>query len=108
MAKAKTPSEYLKSLPDDRRRALEAVRKVILKNLPRGFEESTGWGAITYEVPLKTFADTYNGMPLAIAALANQKNYMVLHLPIAYMNEAIDRKFRESYLATGKKLDMGK
>lgn len=38
-SKASTVEEYLEGLPEDRRKALEAVRKVILKNLPRGYEE---------------------------------------------------------------------
>ncbi|HKZ63665.1 MAG TPA: hypothetical protein VJ400_04400 [Thermoplasmata archaeon] len=37
--KAKTVDAYLKSLPPERRRAIEAVRKVILANLPNGFVE---------------------------------------------------------------------
>ena len=33
--KAKTVAEYLASLPEDRRKTVEAVRKVILKHLPK-------------------------------------------------------------------------
>ena len=33
-----TPAEYLASLPDDRRRALAAVRKTIRANLGKGFK----------------------------------------------------------------------
>jgi hypothetical protein len=105
---AKTPSEYLKSLPEDRRKAVAAVRKVILDNLPKGFEESIGWGAITYEVPLSILPDTYNGQPLSIVALANQKNYMAVYLMGVYGDEGVHKRFREDYLAAGKKLDMGK
>ena len=38
-SKAKTVDQYLADLPDDRRDALEAVRAVILKSLPKGYEE---------------------------------------------------------------------
>jgi len=107
-ARARIPSEYLKSLPDDRRKAIAAVRKVILENLPKGFEESIGWGAITYEVPLKTLPDTYNGQPLCIAALASQKNHMALYLMGVYGDEGVHERFREEFKASGKKLDMGK
>ena len=37
--KPTTPAQYLKSLPADRREAIEAVRKAILDNLDAGFEE---------------------------------------------------------------------
>ena len=51
---AKTVEEYLGSLSDDRRDAIEEVRQVILSNLPAGFEEAMNWGMITYQVPLET------------------------------------------------------
>ena len=66
---AKTVEEYLASLPEDRRAALEAVRGKILENLPDGYDEVMNWGMITYEVPLETCPDTYNGKPLMYAAL---------------------------------------
>ncbi len=49
---ASTVEEYLGELPEERRAAIGAVRKVILKNLPKGYEEVMNWGMITYQVPL--------------------------------------------------------
>src|SRR4249919_3361169 len=72
MSKAATVEEYLESLPEDRREVIAAVRKVILKNLPKGYEERMNWGMITYEVPLETYPHTYNGQPLCYAGLAAQ------------------------------------
>jgi hypothetical protein len=37
--RAATVEGYLAALPDDRRKALEAVRKVIRKNLDKNYEE---------------------------------------------------------------------
>ena len=45
-SKATTVKEYLASLPEDRRKAIEAVRKVILKNLDKNYEESMLYGMI--------------------------------------------------------------
>ena len=84
---AATVNEYLASLPPERRRAIEAVREVILANLPDGYEEAMNWGMITYQVPLETFPDTYNGKPLMYAALANQKNHMAVYLTAVYAQE---------------------
>ncbi len=70
---ASTVEEYLAELPEERRAAIDAVRKVVLKNLPKGYEEVMNWGMITYQVPLETYADTYNKKPLMYAALAAQK-----------------------------------
>ena len=36
---AKTPAEYLAGLPEDRRKALQAVRKVIKANLDPAIKE---------------------------------------------------------------------
>jgi hypothetical protein len=59
-----------------------------------------------YQVPLERFPDTYNGQPLAVAALASQKNHMALYLMGVYGED--DVWFRERWAATGKRLDMGK
>ncbi len=41
---AKTFEEYLDSLPNERRQAIEQVREVISRNLPEGYEEAMDWG----------------------------------------------------------------
>ncbi len=70
-SKAKTVSDYLQSLPGDRRGPISEVRDVILKNLPRGYVETMNWGMISYEIPLERFPDTYNKQPLNLAGLAS-------------------------------------
>ena len=105
---AKTVSQYLASLPEERREALQAVRRVILDNLPDGIEEVINWGMITYQVPLEIYPDTYNKKPLMYAALASQKNHMSVYLMGIYMDEGSREKFESSYRATGKRYDVGK
>jgi uncharacterized protein YdhG (YjbR/CyaY superfamily) len=105
---ATTVKQYLDELPEDRRKAISKVRRVIRKNLPKGIVETMNWGMITYEVPLKTFPDTYNGKPLQYAALASQKNHMAVYLTTVYADEGEANWFVDRYKATGKKLDMGK
>ncbi len=43
---AKTVPEYINALPVERKQVLIALRKAILKNLPKGFEEEIGYGMI--------------------------------------------------------------
>ena len=105
---ASTVVEYLAELPEERRVAIEVVRQVILKNLPKGYEEAMNWGVITYQVPLEIYPDTYNKKPLMYAALAAQKNHMAVYLTAIYMNEKASREFEEAYIATGKRYDVGK
>jgi hypothetical protein len=76
---AKSVEDYLASLPDDRRVIITKLRSVILKNLPRGYEEVLNWGMITYQVPISIEPDTYNKLPLMYAALASQKNNISLY-----------------------------
>jgi len=107
-SEAKTVDEYLAELPDDRRLAIETVRDTILANLPAGFEEVMNWGMITYQVPIETFPDTYNGKPLMYAALASQKNHMAVYLTSVYSLPGQAEEFEAAYRATGKRYDMGK
>ena len=107
-SKAATVDEYLAEQSPDRRAALEAVRKVILENLPEGCEETMQFGMIGYVVPLEKYPVTYNKQPLGVVALASQKNYMSLYLMNVYGDPETERWFVEEYRASGKKLDMGK
>jgi uncharacterized protein YdhG (YjbR/CyaY superfamily) len=100
--------EYLSGLSDDRRDAIEAVRRTILERLPEGYEEVMNWGMITYQVPLETCPDTYNGQPLMYAALASQKNHMAVYLTGVYMSDEARHEFETAYKATGKRFDVGK
>lgn len=105
---ATTVRAYLDSLPDDRRAALTKVRTVIRRNLPAGIVETMNWGMISYEVPLSTYPDTYNGQPLSYAALASQKNHMSVYLLGIYGDDALRQQFEDAYRASGKRMDVGK
>jgi len=109
-SKAQTVNDYLAELPDDRRAAIEAVRKVIRKNLPKGYEEGMQYGMIGYHVPHKLYPAGYHcdpKQPLPFAGLASQKNYMSVYL-MCYLDEKMDKWLRQAWAKSGKKLDMGK
>ena len=110
MASSKAPSvsAYLKELPAERRAVVSAVRDVVLKHLPKGYQETMTSGMICYTVPLERYAETYNGHPLWYAALAAQKNYYVLYLMGAYANPKVGKSLAGEFKKRGKKLDMGK
>ena len=63
---------------------------------------------IAYMIPLEGFAVTYNGQPLVYAQLASQESYMSLYLMNFYGDQTAERWFVDQYMATGRKLDMGK
>jgi hypothetical protein len=105
---AKTVSQYLASLPADRRAAIARVRGVVNANIPAGFQECMQYGMISWVVPLSRCPDTYNGQPLGIVSLAAQKNYNALYLMSVYGDPKLEAWFRKAFAAAGKKLDMGK
>lgn len=105
---AATVEEYLDELAPERRQAVEAVRGVVLDNLPKGYAETMNWGMICWEVPLERYPKTYNKQPLMYAALASQKNYMSLYLMCVYSHDGARTDFEERFRASGKKLNMGK
>jgi len=108
MSKAKTPGEYLKSLPADQRAVIATVRQVIKENLPKGYVESMNWGMLTYEIPLKTYPNTYNKRPLLYLALAAQKNNYALYLTCAADDKPNMERLAAAYKRAGRKLNMGK
>ena len=105
---AQTVEEYLAELAPDRREAINTVRKVILDNLPTGYEEMMQFGMISYVIPLDRYPVTYNKQALQYAALASQKHYMSVYLMSVYSDSDSEQWFAEQYRASGKKLDMGK
>lgn len=88
-----------------------AVRRVILKNLPCGYEEGMQYGMIGYYVPHSKYPSGYHcdpSRPLPFVSLAAQKNYLAFYGIGLYMDSARARRFAEAWKKTGKKLDMGK
>jgi hypothetical protein len=110
-SKATTVEQYLAQLPEDRRQAIQAVRKVILKNLDKDYEEGMQYGMIGYYVPHRVYPAGYHcdpKQPLPFAGLASQKNYMSLYLMCIYGSSDHLDWFKRSWAKTGRKLDMGK
>lgn len=105
---ARTVNEYLKSLPTDRARVISAVRKSVRRSLPKGYKECMRWGMISWEIPLSTYPNTYNGQPLNYVALAAQKNSYSLYLMGCYANTKDRLNFESEFKAAGKKLNAGK
>ncbi len=99
---------FVSGLPVERRAAVERVRAVIRRNLPKGYEEVISRNVLVYQVPLASYSDTYNGRPLWYVALASEKSYLSLHLMPVYGDKTLADQLTKGFLAAGKKLDMGK
>lgn len=111
-SKAKTVQQYLKELPPDRRAAISAVRDTIVKNLDKDYEETMGYGMISYVVPHRVHPAGYHcdpKQPMPFACLASQKNHMAVYLMSTCDPTSQEgQSFLKAWAKTGKKLDMGK
>lgn len=105
---AHSVEEYIQSLPVSRQSDVSHLRKIILKNLPKGYEEVMQYGMISYVVPFTIFPDTYNHQPLAYVSLASQKNYISLYLTNIYGDNEAAQWFHDEWKKSGKKKNIGK
>ena len=109
---AKTPEEYINALPSERKEAIAKLRNTILKNLPKGFSETMGYGMIGYVVPHTLYPAGYHcdpKLPLPFMSIASQKNFVAVYHMGIYANKALFDWFVNEYPNHVKrKLDMGK
>ena len=107
-SKATTVEAYLKELAEERRVEIAAVRKLVLRHLPEGYEEGMSYGMISWHVPLAKYPDTYNKQPLGYLGLAAQKNYNALYLMGCHVDSSQEKRLKDAYRKAGRKIDMGK
>jgi hypothetical protein len=109
---AKTPKEYLKELPEDRKEVINKLRQHILDNLPKGVEEQMNYGMLGYVIPHSVYPNGYHcdtKMPLPFMNLASQKNFIAVYSMTIYAKKEIYDWFTTEYAKRCKyKLDMGK
>ena len=107
-----SPDQYVNSLPDDRKEAITQIRKIILKNAPKGFQEEMSYGMLGYVVPHKLYPAGYHcnpELPLPFISLASQKNFIALYHMGMYADKKLLQWFNTEYPKhTKAKLDMGK
>lgn len=109
---ATTPEEYIESLPEDRKQAINELRDVILKNLPKGFAEVVNYGMLGYVVPHSLYPAGYHcdpKLPLPFLNIASQKNFIAVYHMGLYSDKKLLEWFTGEYARQCKiKLDMGK
>ena len=111
-SKETTPDKYIASLPEDRKEAMIKLRKEVLKNLPKGFNEEMSYGMIGYVIPHSLYPAGYHcspELPLPFAMFASQKNFIAFYHMGIYADPKLLKWFLEEYPKhTDAKLDMGK
>ena len=108
----KTPQEYLDSLPEERKIAVEKLRKTIKLNLPEGFQEEMSYGMLGYVVPHSIYPKGYHcnpKLPLPFMNIASQKNFIAIYHMGIYLDSEIMNWFIAEYSKqVNTKIDMGK
>lgn len=110
-SKAKTVNQYIESLNDERQLAISSIRKVILKNIPKGFSEVMGYGMVGYVVPHSIYPNGYHcdpKLPLPFFDIASQKNYISIYHLGLYNGKLLDWFTNQWKIKSNKKLNMGK
>ena len=111
-SKANTPEQYLNQLPQERKLVMTKLRDIILKNLPKGFEECISYGMLGYVVPHSMYPQGYHvnpSLPLPFISLASQKNNISLYHFGIYSDPDLMGWFVNEYPKhASNKLDMGK
>jgi len=111
-SKANTPNEYVDALPEERKRAIKELRKIIKKNLPKGFAEVMSYGMLGYVIPHSLYPAGYHcnpEQPLPFLYIASQKNYVAVYHMGLYGDKALMKWFTGEYAKQTKaKPDMGK
>ena len=111
-SKAATVDTYLAELPEDRQKAMAELRKVIKKNLPKGFKEGMGYGMAGWSVPHSLYPPGYHctpELPLPFMGIASQKNFIAIYHMGVYADPQLLKWFTEAHAkASSKRMDMGK
>ena len=111
-SKATTVEAYVAELPEDRQKMINEFRKVIKKNLPKGFQECMNYGMIGWVVPHSKYPGGYHCNPkdpLPFMGLASQKNSVNFYHMGIYGDPKLLKWFTDEHAkASSKKLDMGK
>lgn len=107
-----TVEEILENVPEDRAESFQKLHRVILENLPSGFEAAISYGGLGYVVPHSIYPAGYHCKPiepLPFAGIASQKNSInFYHMGIYAHQNLLDWFVAEYPKHSKQKLDMGK
>jgi hypothetical protein len=111
-SKATTVDEYVAALPEDRQKIINEFRKVVKKNMPKGFQECMSYGMIGWVVPHSKYPAGYHcnpQLPLPFMSIASQKGSVNFYHMGIYADPKLLKWFTDAHAkASPKKLDMGK
>lgn len=112
MPAVKSVKEYIDTLPVDRKKVVSEIRKVINKNIPKGFRESVASNMIMWSVPHTAYPPGYHcdpSKPLMLMCLSATKGGISLHHMGLYGSGPLLNWFQGEWPKhSARKIDMGK
>ncbi len=111
-SKATTVAAYMAELPDEHKAAMQQLRTIINKNLPKGFKEEMSYGMIGFVVPHSIYPPGYHcspNLPLPFISIASQKNFIALYHMGIFATPVLLQWFTTQYATAAMgKPDVGK
>lgn len=108
----KTVKEILENVPPEMTEPFNKLHKVIVQNLPKGFEAAVSYGGLGYVVPHSVYPAGYHCKPvepLPFAGIASRKNSINFYHMGLYTDPELMKWFVSEFPKYSKqKLDMGK
>jgi hypothetical protein len=105
-------TSYIDNLNEDRQNAINKLRRIIIDNIPEGFQEVYSYKMIGYVVPHNLYPSGYHcdpTLPLPFINIASQKNFIAIYHLGIYSDESLLTWFKAEYPKhCSTKLDMGK
>lgn len=112
ISKAATADQYYDEINPDQKPAMDKIRKVVKKNLPKGFIETIDYGMPGWSVPHKLYPAGYHckpEIPLPFMGVAAQKGSINFYHMGVYADPKLLKWFQDEYAKrVPGKLDMGK
>ncbi len=114
MANEPIPAELenlLDNLPDDRKVIVRRLYRIILRNLPPGFEPTIQYKMIAFVVPKTRYPSGYHAdpsQPLPFISIASQKSHIAIYHMGIYTDDALLRWFSDELIRRKIRVDIGK
>ena len=104
-------TEYLDTLPEDRRETVATIMQTIRDNMDPALEEGVQYKMPAFFLPHSAYPNGYHcdpKQPLPFASVASQKNSVSIYLFCTYCDPAEKDRLEKEWKATGNRWDAGK